>query len=66
MGIVISIISIKGEECNIEALSMLAQITGGEVELMDPQKVKAGENNFSNILSKSTIATNVITKVKLH
>ncbi len=38
--------------------------TGGEVEMMDPSILV--DNNFSNILSKSTIATNVKMVIKLH
>lgn len=35
-GVSVSIVSIEGEECNIEALSRLAELTGGSVERVDP------------------------------
>jgi len=35
-GITVSIISIAGEECNIDTLSKIAEITGGNVERVDP------------------------------
>jgi hypothetical protein len=44
-------------------LSKVSELTGGEVELVDPKDLIG---NFSNILSIQTIATNVTVKVKLH
>lgn len=35
-GITVSIISIEGEECNIDTLSKIAEISGGAVERVDP------------------------------
>jgi Mg-chelatase subunit ChlD len=35
-GITVSIISIEGEECNIDTLSRIAELTGGAVERVDP------------------------------
>lgn len=62
-GVTINIISIKGDQSNIDSLSKLSELTGGEVELVDPKDLIG---NFSNILSIQTIATNVTVKVKLH
>lgn len=62
-GITVSIISIEGEECNISTLSTLAELTGGSVERVDPIQLT---QNFANILQLPVIATNVVTKVKLH
>lgn len=42
---------------------MLAELTGGNVERVDPVSLT---KNFANILSEPIIASNVITKVKLH
>lgn len=58
-----NIISIQGEECNIETVSKISELTGGEVQRVDPKNLI---DNFSNILSLPTIATNVQLKVKLH
>jgi hypothetical protein len=44
-------------------LSKVSELTGGEVELVDPKDLIG---NFSNILSIQTLATNVTVKVKLH
>jgi hypothetical protein len=35
-GVVVSIISIANQQCNLDSLSKLTDLTGGEVELMDP------------------------------
>ena len=42
---------------------MLAEMTGGNVERVDPVQLT---KNFANILSQPIIASNVIAKVKLH
>lgn len=44
-------------------MSKVSELTGGEVELVDPKDLIG---NFSNILSIQTLATNVTVKVKLH
>ena len=62
-GLTINIVSIIGDECNLESLSKLADMTGGEIERVDPVSLT---KNFSNILSNPIIASNVIAKVKLH
>ena len=59
----INLISIEGDECNIGSLSKLAELTGGMVERVNPTNLT---KNFANILALPVIATNVITKVKLH
>lgn len=62
-GVSVSIVSIEGEECNIDSLSKIAELTGGNVERVDPIHLT---QNFANILQMPVIATNVVTKVKLH
>ncbi len=62
-GVTVNIISIEGEECNIDSLSKISEITGGHVERVSPAQLT---QNFANILSKPVIGTNVTTKVKLH
>lgn len=55
--------SIEGDECNIDSLSKLAELTGGEVDRVDPISLT---QNFASMLNNPVIATNVTTKVKLH
>lgn len=44
----INIVSITGDECNLESLSKLAALTGGDVERVNPIELT---KNFSNMLS---------------
>ena len=62
-GITVNIVSIVGDECNLDCLSRIAELTGGEVERVDPVSLT---KNFANILSKPIIASNVVAKVLLH
>lgn len=62
-GVTINIVSIIGDECNLDTLSKLAELTGGNVERVDPVQLTS---NFANILSEPIIASQVITRVKLH
>lgn len=62
-GLTLNIVSIIGDECNLESLSKLAEITGGNVERVDPVSLT---KNFANILSQPVIASNVVAKIKLH
>lgn len=55
-GVTVSIISIEGEECNIDTLSKVSELTGGEVQRVKPKDLI---ENFSNILNVPTLATNV-------
>lgn len=62
-GLTVNIVSIIGDECNLDSLSKLAELTGGNVERVDPVSLT---QNFQGILSKPIIATNVVAKVRLH
>lgn len=62
-GVTINIVSIEGDECKIESLSKLAELTGGQVERVSPVSLT---KDFANILAKPVIATKVEAKVKLH
>ncbi len=55
--------SIQGEECNIDTLSKISELTGGDVQRVDPKDLI---ENFSNILALPVLATNVNLKVKIH
>ena len=62
-GVTVNIISIKGEECDLETLSPLYDKTGGNVDIIEPDELK---NNFANMMRQEVIATRVVVKVKLH
>lgn len=61
-GISISLISIVGEDCKLELLSPLAELTGGDILKVDPVNLA---QEFASILSEDIIATNVQCKVIL-
>jgi hypothetical protein len=62
-GLTINIVSIIADECDLETLSLLSELTGGEVQRVDPISLT---KNFANILQLPIIATNVVAKIKLH
>mmetsp|Transcript_24445 Transcript_24445/g.24031 ORF Transcript_24445/g.24031 Transcript_24445/m.24031 type:complete len:292 (+) Transcript_24445:1053-1928(+) len=62
-GVMVNIISIEGEECNIDTLNKISDVTGGQVDRVNPLELT---QNFANILSLPVIATKVVLKVKLH
>lgn len=43
-----NVISIIGEECNIDTLSKISEVSGGDVQRVDPKDLI---ENFSNILN---------------
>lgn len=62
-GITVSIVSIAGEECDLETLRTIPEKTGGDVQRVEADKLT---ENFANILSAPIIATNVKMKVIIH
>lgn len=62
-GVSISIISIVSAECNLDMISPLADLTGGDIMKVDPLNLSS---DFAAILSENVIATNVELRVKLH
>ena len=62
-GISISLICLVEKECRLDSLSPVANMTGGRIIRVDPQKLDA---QFKNLLKDQIIATNVSVKVRLH
>ena len=62
-GVTVNIVSIEGDECNIDSLSKVAELTGGNVDRVNPTTLT---KNFAAMLSIPVIATQVTTKVKIH
>ena len=62
-GVTINVISIEGDQCNIDSLSTLAELTGGVIERVNPTTLT---KNFANMLAVPVIATTVEAKVKIH
>ena len=62
-GVTVSIISIAGEECNIETIGKIAIETGGFVQRVVPEELT---KNFANVLAVPVIASNVVANIKIH
>lgn len=54
IGVMISIITIKGEQCQIETIGKLAEITNGNVTRVEPKDIA---KDFANILQDEIVAT---------
>eukprot|EP00005_Dracoamoeba_jomungandri_P003868 CAMPEP_0174258688 /NCGR_PEP_ID=MMETSP0439-20130205/7635_1 /TAXON_ID=0 /ORGANISM="Stereomyxa ramosa, Strain Chinc5" /LENGTH=635 /DNA_ID=CAMNT_0015342295 /DNA_START=118 /DNA_END=2025 /DNA_ORIENTATION=+ len=62
-GTTINVLSIKGDDCAIENLGALTELTNGMVDIVDPANIT---QEFSSILSDPLIATNVSVKFIMH
>lgn len=62
-GVTVHIVTIIGQECNIDAISPVAEATNGEIERVDPLDI---QKNIGDFLSREVLATKVELKVKLH
>lgn len=56
-------ISLAGTDCRLIHLGMVAQITGGVVDIVDPSNLT---DRFGNILSSRTLATDVTATLQLY
>ena len=55
-GVTVNIVSIIGGECNLQVLSKVSELSGGNVERYNSEDL---QNNIVNIVSKPLIASNV-------
>ena len=62
-GILISVITIKGEGCKIETLAKVTELTNGTVERVVPEDIS---KNFGAILKDEIVGTQVSFEVRLH
>jgi len=62
-GVTINVISIKGQECALEDLGKVADITGGQVERVDPVSIMS---DVKDMLKKPTLATQVSATFMVH
>lgn len=60
-GIVVSMVTIEGEECAMEHLGTTADITGGQVEIVDPVAL---ESKVAGIVAQRTLATQATVSVR--
>jgi hypothetical protein len=59
----INVISIRGEEVSMEAIGQLADLTEGNVEIVDPLNIR---DQFATILESKLVAMKVSVKLLLH
>ena len=52
----ISVVTCEGEDCNLENLGTVADITNGQVDIVDPTKLK---ETIASLVAASVVATNV-------
>jgi len=62
-GVTVSVITMEGEDCSMENLGTVADITSGNVEIVDPLDLSS---KVLSLLKKSILASNVIMKIFLH
>ena len=62
-GVMINLVTIAGTDANIQGLSRLIELSGGQIEQVNPNDLSG---DFASILSQKAIATKVEAKVKLH
>lgn len=60
MGVTVSVIGIKGAECRMENLGVVADKSGGNVDLVDPQGI-----NMSGSIEEPVLATGVNVTVRV-
>ncbi len=53
-GVTVHIITLIGAECNIDAIQVVSEMTGGSVERVQPNQIS---DNFKDFLSRPVIAT---------
>ena len=63
LGVEISVVTMEGTHCSIENIGMLAEKTGGNVDIVNPVELA---KNFHTILEETAIATNVLLKLVMH
>lgn len=62
-GTSIDVISIKGDDCSIENIGKLCELTAGTVDRVTPLEIT---KNFQSILSLPVLATHVTATLRLH
>jgi len=62
-GIMVNIITIKGEGCKMEKLGQLADLTQGKVTRVNPDSITS---DFASIMKDEVVGTQVEVKIRLH
>jgi len=59
----VGVITIKGEGCKVDKLAKIAELTGGTVTRVNPEKIT---EDFANILKEELVARDAEVKIRLH
>lgn len=59
----VNIITIKGESSKMSVLSKIAELTNGNVRIVNPEKIA---EDFANVLQDEVVGLNVQAKIMLH
>lgn len=62
-GIMVNIITIKGEGCRVDRLGTIADMTQGKVTRVNPDNIA---KDFANVMKDEAVATQVKVRVRLH
>lgn len=62
-GVTVSVITMEGEDCSMENLGTVADVTGGEVEIVDPLQLST---KVVSLLNKAVLATSLTCTVILN
>eukprot|EP00479_Gromia_sphaerica_P005090 TRINITY_DN1609_c1_g1_i1.p1 TRINITY_DN1609_c1_g1~~TRINITY_DN1609_c1_g1_i1.p1 ORF type:complete len:100 (-),score=24.26 TRINITY_DN1609_c1_g1_i1:150-449(-) len=62
-GVMVSVVSITDDQCRLENLGKVTDLTNGSVDQIDPLELM---NNFAGILANPVVATNVNATMSVH
>jgi hypothetical protein len=65
-GTVVDVISIRGDDCSLENVGAVAELTSGTVDIVDPLEFGSHNSQIAAMLNKPIVATNVSVKLLLH
>ena len=61
--ITVNIMTIKGEGCKMEVIGKVAELTNGNMKVINPEKLA---DDFANVLKDEVVGLNVKTRIQLH
>jgi hypothetical protein len=61
--ITVNVITIKGEGCKMEVIGKLAELTNGNMKVVNPESLS---DDFANVLKDEVIGLNVEVMIQLH
>ena len=59
----VSLVSLVEKDCKLEMISPVANLTGGNIVRVDPEKL---DTQFKEFMKETIVATNVIVSIRVH